>query len=823
MTDVTTMSILVNVKDDVSKGMNRIKQVVDQQIQKMSASAGQPVMEVERKLLAIIPAVEKIGRAAQSNRFVSDSALKQLDQASTYIRSLGNEVISLQAKGHYVDGLLAKFRTLQATISNAHSMAINVPGSTYMRPATNMSTADILQTVRVQQFLAGSANPLRLIHGDQNLEADRLRDISMLANGGKEYIQTWKNNLKERDAKEAEIRAINDARLASNMAYNRQADAYTRSMNPYGVPSNSATLSPAVGTYARQDQEAADRLARNMAHNRMADAFNRNMNPYGPTRQAVTLSPAAQAANVADLREHAGDRQNRRKQADIDMLVESKHVEQLRNKYAALNEEKLKELKISIDARHASGQNVTSQLHAYNEVVNPWSSFNRNDPGRRMKMGMGSGMHAFRYGSQNAAFALEDYLISSQYGGPAAGLRAVTNNLTAIAAASTMSMNPIASAGIIGGTALLGAAAPLVYNLSQDRTGSADQQQSRSQLMQDAFREQSRRYQEVQRSIIDAGRSNYQSHRSLYKTLSREFGDKSVEYDEYKAEVESKREQYNSGRTGWFNGEERKKAYNEILDMQAKLAAMGRGVESTRHSMDNAQHAMSKSLDFIDRDRKAANEFEDSLSPIRSQQRRGINVDPTAEYNKQKEFLEKQRDRAIEEAHYDKAEKRRIEGEHVDRMGNLDREFKVKKEIFQERKQEHEWDMQDRSAGWRENSKREMEYSPVEAINDKYNTEVERLQADQTLSQAEFSRLVGIADAKRKRAIENENQMPTLGSAIDVGSGSDVALRQQYFNRNETGSKQAEQESMKKLEDIVTEIRNLRQDLKGSSRTKSKI
>lgn len=156
-----------------------------------------------------------------------------------------------------------------------------------------------------------------------------------------------------------------------------------------------------------------------------------------------------------------------RRQTSSKRLAEYREERQavlhLAEAYSKLSAAERHELQTQANAMRDSGQQRYRLMGA---------ALNEVEQQKRMGIGPGSFSHAFRYGTQNAAFALEDYMISSQYGGPKAGFRAITNNLTAIAAAATGSLNPLTAGAVIAGVAVAGASAPLMYDAM---TGSSDQ------------------------------------------------------------------------------------------------------------------------------------------------------------------------------------------------------------------------------------------------------------------------------------------------------------------------------------------------------------
>lgn len=507
-----------------------------------------------------------------------------------------------------------------------------------------------------------------------------------------------------------------------------------------------------------------------------------------------------------------------------------------------------------------------------------------------VRTGVGSSSHSFRYGTQNAAFALEDYLISSQYGGPKAGFRAITNNLTAIAAASTMSMNPMASAGIIAGTAVLGAAAPLAYDYMTK--GSAyDEELIRKENQLSKMSVSNRDAMmgnrlDILRSGEDVGRHQgglNAKNDQLIELMNRE-QDRARRFSgvqkAHQRSIQNKNDGWfgsavesmavHSGAWLGFEGarkvaaewEEEAHATREIDRL--KLEEEGDvGKKELLHSqMAERQKALEHAKGTRQMHENLGRSFRQSQLPLYARQLKGEIIDPREMFKLQMNDLAEQR-RIVMDRESDPSQRadklRAIDNAELDTRQQFQRDrLRYKEEIKQ-----HGLDFEQSMIKYERDPKKALqrqndlnkqiiagrgdlseeqrgrlmtaqteefgrnltrlnedmklnlnkfETNPVKRINNQFDVEQARLERMEGITpEQRAAALKGLAK-QRKLALEQSGDTPALGNAIDVGSTTDVALRQKYFNRNpgiET-TPMAFGGAESKLGEIVKEIIKLR-------------
>src|SRR3990167_2030471 len=129
MTDIATYAIRVGVKETVGQDMARLKPIIDSSMKAIENSMANPISEVDRKMAALIPTVERIGRAAAGNRFISERQLTDLDRAKTYVQGLAEQLMRLGPASTGFLKSLEGLQTLQQSISQIRQIAIPSLGS----------------------------------------------------------------------------------------------------------------------------------------------------------------------------------------------------------------------------------------------------------------------------------------------------------------------------------------------------------------------------------------------------------------------------------------------------------------------------------------------------------------------------------------------------------------------------------------------------------------------------------------------------------------------------------------------------------------------
>lgn len=509
--------------------------------------------------------------------------------------------------------------------------------------------------------------------------------------------------------------------------------------------------------------------------------FNRTMDNYTGSQKAQgifeTERGIAQRKNATKL--------------EPELRQEAEAVERLSERYSKLTVEQRKNVEVRLAAKQASGQDVGLAQRAMSQVIDPSSGFN-------FRTGKRSGDHALRYGSQNAAFALEDYLISSQYGGPAAGFRAITNNLTAIAAASTGMINPIAAASIIGGVAVAGASAPLAYNMLSKSTLKQERDDSLANIKYERDREA--RLNSIKQFSSDKDINESSGFLSKLKSAEQNETELRLTRADKESEFNFAKEQFDfhDSQKGMFGSsipDKIKKRYETLQDELTKLP-----------TMDSASGDVFRSRTNFDLSLGRESRLFNSLSSERNQSRdlsiesaMGRNTDPQKEFDieqsrrdKNRQFIRRQLGKGSPEL------KLKEEGwQREDEVANNG--LAVDKTKFQRQEQEQRWSERSHMAGFQTDDRK--------ALLEQSQIERERIMADANLS---LNPALQQETLKRQammtsRNFANLSHTPDLGSAIETNSAQDLSLRQPFFGPRET-TKEAEGRT---LDSILKELEKL--------------
>lgn len=535
----------------------------------------------------------------------------------------------------------------------------------------------------------------------------------------------------------------------------------------------------------RSIRNAADAVIR--GHRTDTDFQNQAMG-YG---QFSTISPARQRFNE-------GNAQSRRVGEFENILrAEDQTVARLTDRWAKLTAEQQKNVNFRIQARSRAGFDTELQQRAMQNVVDPFSQFNLTKSGR------GSTSHALQFGTQNAAFALEDFLISSQYGGVKAGLRAMTNNLTAIAAASTGMLGPAASGGIIAATAIGGALMPSIYDYATGNRGNR------------TFARVGPNNQRIETTNMEAeleGRVDFQSkyrsfQRNIYRTSGvREAGQSfQSELDEMSDLRERRQRLENQRDFGVPFGLYGQAADDFRIGIEKELAALPT-LEEQGLRVNRASTQYGRLRQYAPQDRALADRHAGESFELERRVMNGEMVNPNETYALRRKQLGESyainRRRATTDI-----ERTGVDENHADQMAALSRE---------EVRATEEYNLSVRNRGFQHRLRlADFEIDPRKKLAEQVAVQREKIRADKSLTpDQQTAELAGLEKAY-KRDLRTLGDYPGAGDAINVGSAEDVRLRQKFFNRDGSGG--GESEAQKELKRIVDEIRGLRDDIKKSA------
>lgn len=582
-------------------------------------------------------------------------------------------------------------------------------------------------------------------------------------------------------------------------------------------------------------------------------AYDRNLDPYSGDRDDVySRADRNQTRVTSRINRDEGNLASRQRIDTMKNLNEEynkadKVTDRLYNKFKGLDEGGLRVERRRAESAKEAGYNVKARMDAIEKVEQS------SDYQRRAGMGRGSYSHAFRYGSQNAAFALEDYMISSQYGGFKAGMRAITNNMTAIASAATGAMNPLLGAGIIGGVAIAGASAPLVYDqltgddergkklyqdLASPRKGAMfniDAPYRQRQGIGQGVGAARNKLDEATQNILRFQTARQDIMRAVTPEINRTGSEQVAPSDYVNAfrnaipgssllsfapvhgfaidSVGPVLDYFSMSQTALQSGR-RNRNFTELGQVGAANRLRGIASDNINERGDPVllQRQQQEDEKSYARERAISqSEYKDRLmtqpgyAAVMKRRIGGELVGPDDEAGL--ESIDRQKRRNRIRTHYgDKPEEMRDRLEEIDRedkfaVGELD----VNRERFRINRRDRDWQHRMQVAGF--------ETNPVKRLNAQADIHREQINADMSLSAEQRAGELAAFNKHHKFQLKSLGDYPELGNAIDVGSAEDVRLRQKYFDRS--GSTGTKTESEKSLADLVTEIRGLRSDLSG--------
>lgn len=788
MTDITKLAIQVVAKDSLDDGMAKVNANLVRQAKTMERTLASPVQEAERALAALIRHTDRLSNKANYS-ILSDREVEKLALASRHLDAIQQR---LQMTG---GGFFPGFQQVQQNIglvgqnlAQAQQLGIRQPPSA------------LFNQIRDWEYLGATTR------GPVDRTVDPMREAriqrNLMLRDPRAYQNWWQGVLADRDNQEVDL---------------------DRMFNRRNVIDRNA------GIIIRRHQETAPTFRDDeLWRARLSAADARNRDPYSGN-QTQDFS-RAQLANAQSLTK---EYQN-----------QEKVVDRLRSVFARMSVEDRQAARLQANAYQASGIDRTTRLRALGQNEYEFAQ-------ARMRTGMGSSSHALRYGIQNAGYAVEDFLVSSQYGGPKAGLRAIANNLTAVAAASTMSMNPWIAGAAITGTAIGSAALPFAVNAftgSDERTEELNAQFSspRNTVMRQFEMQQRNRATigsgiAAARQSLDATTKAMQRREALSGEIMRGI---SPELRRQAGENVSWTERFFAGANNlgmvdmqgnpgliaqtiggavswadWMAG-------NRVNWSRTRVggAEQIRRIDDARGRLDAANKNMSGLDDpellhrqqsderaILDRERRIqAGEFrvQDALSPrefeIARRQMRGAIVDPQEQFeiDQAKRFG---RWGNLRQNLAGDPERLRDEGDAIKREQLLARrQLDFDKEEFTLRRRDRDWAFRGEMA--------DLQTDPRKTLAERFQIRKEQIQADQSITPIQQNAQITALDKVFKKQLERINDYPALGDAIDVGSAADVRLRQKYFDRS--GGTGSQSDDSRRLGEIVQELRGLREDMR---------
>lgn len=766
--NITTLAAQVVVKDNTADGMAKVVAALRQTSKTISQTLNDPISEADRQLQSLINSTTKL--ANKSNwQILSDREVQKLEQTRLALEGILSRLNTAGgASLPGFDNLARNVGMMQQLVSQSQQLR--------MMPSSNINAIRDFEVMGAMTRPGYVNDPLKSARVQRNM---MLRDRDA-------YEQWWEQN----------TTSGLTSRFAANQEFGMPAG-----FGPLGLGRTSAYIDPnsaaraARAARGTRDQYEAWWRSQNIA-NPTASRFVQNREEFGmPAGFApLDLGRASRTAEIREGRhrassiassERGASQQRRMVDLEQDYRNEALVVDTLTKKYAGLNEEQQKSLNIRLRAKQDAGFNVTAQQSALREVMDPWSVTNRNKTGR------GSATHAMHFGAQNLAFGIEDFLMASQYGGVKAGIRASVNNLTAIMAAATGALNPATGAGLIAGTALLGAAAPSVYGYF---TGDDERKQARSDIQQRYF--EGREVQQSnlitltrglnRTSKLDSATQKYQEEMDAYTDLQR------------KREVLQNRRDFGSGGLHGVKLEEFREGIEKELAGLPTLEEQGSRVNYTVDAIKRLQGRYD-----LNRERVQGRIPVDT--ELHRRQASGELINPAETYALKKTRLRE--DLADSLKHATDAERVILN----DRFKSDELSL-----LAEEAQAGIDFQIRSRNRGFQHRLRlADFEIDPRKKLAQQHAVQREQILADKGLSPEQQRLELAGLDKMYKRQLREAGDMPALGDAINVGSAEDVRLRQKFFDRKGEGG--GESEAQKELKRIYEAIRDMHDTLKKAT------
>lgn len=891
--NIATFSAKFGITDSVDTDFSRILSTIDRHSQSAADKLSNPIAALDRQAQMLEKSLDKT-----INKFgtglVSEKALSDLEKMQTYVQNIYRQLSETGKIGD--QGFLQaiqRLQTLQHGIDVARNIAVPSP-----------SAFAALQSKAIAP--AASAMPMTNTYS-QFVGAESVYTMPAgfgpIKFGGNAYVD---NDARNRHA----VAARRDRAAYEQWWQNQQIAPQTTSRfvpnSDFGMPAGFGPLNLAtdLDPVFNQHQKRLSVIGRNADiiirrhqeskpffteqeewNSRLKMADERNRNPYAQNAQQdfTKLQLSLTKDRIAAYEQ------------------EEKAVQKFARVYSnwSAEERRIEQGKLQIFQQN--GIDRSARLKGLEQAHNNQYGMNRNtNP-------------AFRYISQNVGFGIEDFLISSQYGGYKAGFRAITNNLTAIASAATSNLNPLIGTAAITGTALAGVGIPLAIGMSsgtdefsEDLTrrmaqpSSANLMRQRMNIAarqavgggvgsarqaymdsQDAIRTFEIKSQDINRAVtsrtVTMGSQNVSPSEWMFAPLrSMGVGESwiqgNMKYNPL-AFLPANAVDYWSGNSN-ASGNRRYRTVRELgelseartlLDEANKNQREAGDPELLRQQMEQSRRLLEQERAREQSDFEITNRFTLERMKISGRTARGELVDPSLAYN----ISNQERNARLAQARKDYADQperlkdtitqherdqSQADAKHVHDMEmyafnkqqqqfgfqqsmlSLDpNQLRKEEKAYQLRRQmtmqdasltqsqkdeqlaglEADYNYRVKQRGYAHESRmNDYEIRPIERMRKQYELRRKMLSEDSSLTQAQRdSELAGL-DKQYQRSIRDIGERAPTLMGMDVGSLSDVANRNKYFNRNPTMEDGQRSFSEQLLRQVIEAINNQTLEMK---------
>lgn len=805
--NVATFAIGVGVKDTVAQDSPRIVAAMERLARQMETTATTPFGALDRQIGMIEKSLERTINTV-SKGFVSERALADIERLKRMlegIESSMSRIGGVGTPGH--TQTLERLQTLNRGIGLASSAAVPSP-EVFVRLQNQAAARQSAEMWDEQKQAARTAEHLRA----QEIYNTRLGE------------EAWRHSLAAKYNASPYAPHVGQT-PASMMGLG------VNTLGPFQLPPT-YSLPPGFGPLQFQREHDLDPLLN--ARVRLGERSQNLINDYLANRDQFVPQSNRNLVRTQDI--HGPETPagfspreitvRRAEELTREFTQQSTAVNRLAESFKHLSQAEREALDIQLRARSAAGMNVTTARTALGRATEDLDLD---------RYGRNSFSHSFRYGTQNIAFGIEDFLISTQYGGIKAGLRAMTNNLTAVAAAMTGSLNPITAMGVIGTVAVGGAAAPGLYDWALQRSGVTDENMDAISLyakqgdMSVGLNRQLNQLARAPSSSASSLASFQEAQRARQIAEDRANALTSTVQRDMKVIGTSKPtgafEEFMSGTFSQLGLNPRDFLFTGYVLPSLRPAEQLKQIATARESLKAAQGIYGQFSDQAifeaRREKLMAGRFREDMAlekeifnrqqplitganALAMRQIQGAPVDPENFFNFRKEIeaIRRQGVRHQLRNEPEQLQKDEEEWRQID-MANANK-LQLDQAQFQRDKQQRDWQIRGQMAG--------MDTNDIRRIKEQAIINKEQIEANLALAPGQRDEMLRRLSRMTSRQLASAERYPDLGSAVEIGTAADVGLRQNMFGPRK--SEEAMAEGL--LERILEELRIMNKNVKDN-------
>lgn len=797
--NIATFSASFGITERVAQDMNRITQKVQQNAGALEQALADPIIKAERQMGLLASKTDRYlaqaisGRSPFTDRQLNEVRL--MNQEMERLLNLMGELGRTQPAGF--GHALETFGVLRGGLSSINNI---------IRQQQPMTAARVMPEYGPNYIytpnIHGPATPAQFRTFSRTVSPERNYDLP------KGFMPYGNLNLYGRDYGQNYMHAF-QVQGPDIPDWLRITPRLVQEPKEYGLPSGFTPFSkldfqrsgyntintnriygPPVPPGFEQQRDSLRQMERQMDFYFRAEDMNK------------VKAGRKQFAEVEE-KETSALRIRKSKELETSFRAEEVRIESLAKAWGKLSAEELKNKNISIRARSEAGINTTVEQEALRRVVDPRSSY---------RYGKGSSDHMMRYSAQNIAFGLEDFLISSQYGGIGAGFRAITNNATAVAAATTGRLTPLMSAGLVGGTAVIGAGAAVGYDYVNSLGIKDDEREGIREYVQRRDRDVSMKYQtrrfadsltgtSTAASGFQAAQAAYEEANARQMSVHRDMmeivkwkqtpmptalhGERTNMHEPtFYEKMDAGFDSFVGGWTGMY-GRTSGRSLEQIEDYQRKMEEFN-ALEKQYGPLSAASNQKKKEMEIarskfdegfqsdvqtFGKNRMQRNElaYWDDL------ERQGVLLHPMNRFDTEQVLRDINKARELKDV-TDPMQRQIIEEKYRQQDVLAKDDLAMQEKVFEERKRDRQLDQRDRLNKY--------ETNPLKKYDEQAAITRQRMMNDESfLTEADKEKELAAYDKYVKKQREKVLSYNTTPEGIEVGSANDIRLRGQFFDK----------------------------------------